>query len=530
MEGIHYMNAYPKSYVVAADIGTTSAKTLLVTKEGKIVASHSVHYPMNTPSPEIAEQDPEVIFQAVVTGIAELLHQSGISGDQVLCVSFSSAMHSLMAVSQQGCPLTPLITWADNRSASYASLLRANGEGKRIYERTGTPIHPMSPLIKLMWLKDNLPDVFAQADKFIGIKEYVFYRLFNSYVIDYSIASATGLFNLTGMDWDELALDHAGITAERLSRLVPASHQESGLTLEMATTMGLSVSTPFVVGAADGPLANLGAGAIDPGIFALSIGTSGAVRSIVNQPLVDPEGRLFCYALADGLWTIGGPINNGGIVFRWTRDVLASLEAEEGLRRGLDPYDYLTELAHDIDPGAGGLIFLPFLLGERAPYWNANARGVFFGLSMSHNKKHMIRAVMEGIVYRLHSVVNALEELAGPAFEIRASGGFARSSLWRQMLADVMDKPVTVMASVESSGLGAAYIGFWAMGEFPDLFGVKDWVQCNERHTSDQECHSTYKELTDIYERVYHQLSGEFDAIAEYQQRAQKNTKLNNQI
>lgn len=502
------MSAYLKSYVIAVDIGTTSAKTLLVDKAGKITASYSVHYPMDTPSPEIAEQDPEIILQAVITGIGATIRQSGISGDQVLCVSFSSAMHSLMAVNQEGLPLTPLITWADNRSAAYASLLRGNGEGQKLYTRTGTPIHPMSPLIKLMWMRDNQPDIFAQAYKFIGMKEYIFYRLFKSYVVDYSIASATGLFNINRMDWDDLALEYAGILADRLSRLVPASHREIGLGQEIAMAMGLPTSTPFVVGAADGPLANLGAGAVDPGIFALSIGTSGAVRSIVSQPVVDPEGRLFCYALADGLWTIGGPINNGGIVFRWTRDVLASLEAEDGIRKGRDPYDYLTELAHDISP--------------RAPYWNTNARGVFFGLSMNHSKKHMIRSVMEGIAFRLHSVVTALEELTGPAREIRVSGGFARSTLWRQMLSDVMDRSVTVMDTVESSGLGAAYLGFWAMGEFPHLLGVKDWGRCTERHISDQENYNTYKELIGIYMRLYHQLSGEFDAIAEYQLRAQK--------
>jgi len=514
------MSADPKSYVIAVDQGTTSAKTLLVDNMGRILASHSVHYPMNTPSPEIAEQDPDVILQAVVTGIAETLRQSGVPGEQVLAVSFSTAMHSLMAVDAGGNPLTPLITWADNRSATYALSLKQSGLGRELHRRTGTPIHPMSPLTKLMWMKDNAPELFATAHKFIGVKEYIFQRLFGTYVIDYSIASATGLFNLEQLDWDGLALSQAGIQAERLSRPVPASHCEIGLRPEMAAVLGLPADTPFVVGAADGPLANLGAGAIDPGIWALSIGTSGAIRSVVDHPVADPDGRLFCYALADGLWTVGGPINNGGIVFRWTRDVLATQEAEEGARRGLDPYDYLTELAAEIPPGAGGLVFLPFLLGERAPYWNANARGVFFGLSMSHSKKHMIRAVMEGIVYRLNSVANALTELTGPAEEIRASGGFARSSLWRQMLADVLDRPVTVMDTVECSGLGAAYMGFWALGVFPDLQGIKAWTRCSERHLGDPAVRGTYQELARIYERVYQQLSGEFDAIAEYQHRA----------
>ncbi len=169
-------------------------------------------------------------------------------------------------------------------------------------------------------------------------------------------------------------------------------------------------------------LANLGAGAFEPGIYSVTIGTSGAVRGVVREPVTDPKGRLFCYALKEDFWVVGGAINNGGIMFRWVRDQLATAEAEEGRRRGMDPYEYLTALAAEVPHGSDGLLFLPLLAGERAPYWNANARGVFFGLSLYHQKKHMIRSVLEGVMYRIHTVVDALEELSGPTREIRASG------------------------------------------------------------------------------------------------------------
>ncbi|MBO9608491.1 MAG: gluconate kinase [Paenibacillaceae bacterium] len=508
-----------KPYVVAADIGTTSTKTLVIDREGRVLASHAIEYPLHTPKPDRAEQDPRQLYEAVVEGIGAVVRKAAVLPSQVLCVSFSSAMHSLIAVDADGEPLTPCITWADNRSAAYADLVNRERNGRAIYMATGTPIHPMSPLLKLMWMKEYDPATFLAAYKFIGIKEFVFAKLFGEYAIDYSLASCTGLFNLQALDWDANALALAGIDAERLSRPVPTTHRMAGLRPDLAAAMGLAADTPFVLGASDGVLASLGSGAFEPGVFAVSIGTSGAVRGVVDKPLTDPQGRLFCYALTDKFWVIGGAINNGGIMFRWVRDQLATLEADEARRLGVDPYDHLAQIAAGVDAGSNGLIFMPLLAGERAPYWNANARGVFFGLSLVHEKRHMIRAVLEGVVYRIHSVAAALAELSGSAREIRASGGFARSVLWRQMMADVTGTPVTVPDAIESSGLGAAQIGLLAMGEIADFAGVHEWVRTGTRHEPDAANHAVYAELTAIYANVYQQLRGDFDAIAAFQQR-----------
>lgn len=507
-----------KPYIIAADIGTTSAKTLVIrATDGAVLASHSTEYPLYTPKADVAEQDPDAIYQAVVGGIAAVVRQAGARAEDILCVSFSSAMHSLIAVDRNGAPLTRCIIWADNRAAATAEAIKKEHRGHEIYLRTGTPIHPMSPFVKLVWMKEAMPDIHEGAYKFIGIKEYVFLRWFGEYAVDYSIASATGLFNLKNLSWDEEALGLAGITADRLSKPVSTTHILQGMDPGAAAEMGLLPSTPVVAGASDGVLANLGSAAFEPGIFAVSIGTSGAVRSVVTEPITDPKGRLFCYALTENFWVIGGAINNGGIMFRWVRDQLATLEAEEGRKLGLDPYDYLTRLAEEVPAGSEGLIFMPFLAGERAPYWNANARGVFFGLSLAHQKKHMIRAVLEGVIYRIHSVAEALEELAGPPSEIRASGGFARSPFWRQIMADVLGTPVTVPDAIEASGLGAAQLGLLALGEVKDFEGIHGWIKTGKRHEMNPDHHGTYKRLTRIYQKVYHQLSREFDDIAAFQ-------------
>lgn len=508
-----------KRYLIAADIGTTSAKTLVIDRDGRVLATSSIEYPLHTPTPDRAEQDPLELFAAVVRGIREVLQKAAVSGSEVLCVSFSSAMHSLIAVDRELNPLSPCITWADNRSVEYVKPLKEEWNGLELYRKTGTPLHPMSPLLKLIWMNRRDKELVERTYKFIGIKEFVFAKLFGCFVIDHSLASATGLFNLRQLDWDEEALRVAGVSREQMSDPVSTTHVVQGLSAAYAAEMGLPADTPFVVGASDGVLANLGAGAFEPGIYSVTIGTSGAVRGTLSEPLTDPHGRLFCYALKEDFWVVGGAINNGGIMFRWVRDQLATLEAEEGRRRGMDPYDYLTELASSVAPGSDGLLFLPLLAGERAPYWNANARGMFFGLSLFHEKKHMIRAVLEGVVYRIHSVAQALEELGGKTKEIRASGGFARSPFWRQLMADVLETPVTVPDSIEGSGLGAAQLGLLALGEVRDFSTVHDWVRSTVRHEPNAANEAVYRELTGIYMQVYHQLKEQFDAIAAFQKK-----------
>jgi gluconokinase len=511
-------DALAAPYMVAVDIGTTSTKTLIVDRAGRVLASHSIEYPLHTPTADRAEQDPLEIFQAVLKGTGAVMKQLNLRAEEVLCVSFSSAMHSIIAVDKDLRPLSNCITWADNRSASYVDVLRSSGLGQSIYSRTGTPIHPMSPLLKLMWFRDNEPELMKAAYKFIGIKEFVFAKLFQQFVIDHSLASATGLFNLQMLDWDEEALHTAGITRDQLSDPVPTIYQIRGLPTEYAQEMGLSPNTPFIAGASDGVLANLAVGATEPGVLAVSIGTSGAVRGVVREPITDPHGRLFCYALVENFWVVGGPINNGGIMFRWVRDQLATLEAEEARSRGMDPYDYLAQLASEVSPGSDGLIFLPLLAGERAPYWNANARGVFFGFSLVHSKKHMIRSVLEGVMYRIQSVASALEELTGQPNEIRASGGFARSVFWRQMMADVTGIPVHVPDSVESSGIGAALLGLFAMGVIKDFNEAHNWIRIQATHQPDPAKTKVYAQLTSIYSNVYDHLKDDFDAISAFQQ------------
>lgn len=496
-------------YTIGVDIGTTSTKAVLFNNETQL-AVHNVLYPLLTPDPETAEQDPVVIYGAVLEAISSVLTKAD---GPIRFVSFSSAMHSLIALDEHGHLLTNSITWADSRANDYTKEIKRDFDATALHMRTGTPVHPMAPLSKLRWMKHEMPDLFARAAKFVSIKEYVFYRLTGRFVVDHSIASATGLFNLREKDWDTEALAIAGVTPDRLSTLVPTTET---LSLKKDVTDVLGWDFPLVIGASDGVLSNLGVGAFELGVVAVTIGTSGAIRTVVHEPVEDAKSRIFCYALTDKHWVIGGPVNNGGIILRWLRDELAASEVETAKRLGIDAYDVLTRIAETVKPGADGLLFHPYLMGERAPLWDSNARGSFFGLSIHHKREHFIRAVLEGVLFNLYTVMLALDEMTGAPSRIHATGGFAQSKLWRQMMADIFDTPVVVPESHESSCLGAVMLGHYAFGDIDDFTTVP---QVTHEHRPDAEATSIYRELLPIYIRLSRHFKEEYDAISAFQRK-----------
>jgi gluconokinase len=503
--------------IIGVDIGTTSTKTIAYDEKGVILAEADHEYPLYSPKSTWKEQDPEEIFQAVIDTLSTVFKTVAEQEKTVAGVGFSAAMHSLIAVNRNGNLLTRAIIWADQRSVAESEELKASGAGHEIYLRTGTPIHPMSPLTKLLWFRKHNKEIFDAADKWISIKEYVFYRLFHQCVVDYSIASATGLFHLKNLDWDEEALQLTGITKEQLSEPVPTTHLVTGLDPEIARDLDIPEETPFIVGASDGVLANLGVGAIEHGSVACSIGTSGAIRTVVSEPTTDPKGRIFCYALTEDQWVIGGPINNGGIAFRWLGDKMMPDLREKIVSEGKNPYDEMTKLASEVDPGADGLLFLPYLTGERAPYWNADTKGVFIGLTLNHGQNQIIRSVLEGVIFQMYTVVIALKDMGVEPFEYRANGGFARSELWRQMMADIFETDILVPESYQSSCFGAALLSMKALGFISDFSSVKDTLKNKVKHEPIEDHAAIYRELKPIFIRLSRQLTSEFKALSDFQ-------------
>ena len=458
------------SFVIGIDIGTTNTKAVAYTEEGRPLPGASVSYPVFTDAEGMHELDPGELLEGVVKVLVEVLGMRKQEGDEPVAVSFSCAMHSLILVDERGEPLTRAITWADTRSEPYAKTLKGSDAGRRIYQRTGTPIHAMSPLCKLLWLKDRQPALFGRAARFIGIKEYIWWRLFGSYRVDHSIASATGLFDIRDLCWYGESLQLAGIRAEQLSEPVASVHRETDV-LPVWRSLGLPAGLPFVIGGSDGCLANLGSGAVHAGATALTIGTSGAVRMATGRPEYDAQERIFSYVLTAGstlparnIYICGGASNNGGNAVQWYADLVLG----KG-RWDAAALDRLAAEAETVPAGCEGLIFLPYLLGERSPIWDANAKGVFFGVRSIHEQRHFTRAVLEGISYGMRGIGTSLTETIGPIAQIYASGGFTRNKSWLQLIADLFGKPVYVTAQADASAIGAAMMGWYAVGVFSHI-------------------------------------------------------------
>ncbi len=490
--------------VIGVDIGTTSTKAVAFDTEGRALSSHSAGYELAQPEPGQAVQDPDEIYAAVLESIRETV--AGLDGRPVNGLCFSAAMHSLIGLDPDGVPLTSVLTWADSRASAQAERIRAGAGGLRLHRRTGTPVHPMSPLTKLVWFREQEPKLVEKVGHWVGIKELVLLRMCNALVVDHSIASATGLLDIHRLEWDPEALTIAGISAEQLPELVPTTTVLSGLTDEAAEQVGLPVDTPVVVGASDGPLANLGVGAVHGGVAACSIGTSGALRVLVDRPAVDPLGGVFCYALTEDRWVVGGAINNGGVVLEWAGDALAPDLGDEREQRLLD-------LASQVPAGSGGLIMLPYLLSERAPHWSALPRGAYIGLTRAHRREHLVRAALEGVCMQLGLVLHAMRSAGNEVREIRATGGFARSALWRQMLADVLGMEIKFPDGHEGSSFGAALLGMDALGFISSLDVAGDLVKITETVRPNQAAAETYASLMPVFSNLYEALVPTFLAL-----------------
>jgi gluconokinase len=505
--------------VMGIDIGTTGCRAVIYRQDGTVVANHSLEYPLYTPQAAWAEQDPEEIFQAVIKVTRRVADDALRLGQNIDGICFSAVMHSIMPVDADGQPLHRMLIWADSRSQRYTEKLKTEYDVNQIYQKTGCPMHPMYPLSKVLWFKYEQPEIFARTAKLIGIKEYVLYRLTGRFVVDKSLASATAIYNIHNQEWDADLLDMLGITAGLLPEVKATTYVERGLKPDMAAAIGLAADIPLILGASDGVLSTLGAGTVNPGQVTAMIGTSGAVRLVTDKPQADEKRRTWCYNLTEEKWVLGGAISNGGIAFRWARDKFAGSEQRVAEKLGLDTYEILSRYAEQKPAGSDGLIMLPQFSGERAPYYNANARGVLFGLNLNHGKRHLVRATLEGIVYSMFSIFRALEEVSGNATEIRASGSFTRSTLWVQIMADVFGRVITVPGEPEGSAFGAAILGMYALGIIGDIKEVNNFINIKERYQPNMENHERYQELYTVYERIYWNLQNEFEAIAEIQRR-----------
>ena len=417
---------------IGIDIGTTNIKAVLF--DDNYHEIENISTPIQTIyTGDFAEQDIQEIVDVVFSSIERL------NNKDVSHISFSSAMHSIILSSSDLCPFTKNVIWLDNRSKDLINKFKEQADWLSFYHKTGTPIHTMSPFAKLLWYKENTS--FINKDiRVFGIKEYIIYKLTGEFVEDYSIASATGLMNIHTLRWDIDILDYIGINEDQLPRLVDTNQ----------TFSALNYSFKVVVGASDGCLVNIGVGALSKGQTTLTLGTSGAVRMTVYEPVLDPHGRTFCYYIKKNTYVIGGAVNNGGNVLTWLGRVFYKSKEEM--------FDDLPDLLHRTNEGSNGLVFFPFLFGERAPFWDANLTASFVGLTHNHTRDDMVRAVIESVLFNLKHVLEILESNSCKSNELYISGGVLQNLEILDLLAGIFKIKIHIQDSYEAAAIGAVLL------------------------------------------------------------------------
>lgn len=493
-----------QSLFMGVDIGTSGVRALLFDRDGFAVSSGHVSYDLKQ-SYGRAELDMDIVFDSFTACIRQCVKNA--KEPVIEGIGLSSQMHSLIVTGDNGENYTPLITWADTRALEQADRIGRRDDGEELYHITGCRVqHPMYPLSKILWLKEKGNLITGRKIKYLTVKEYIVHRLFGEYVVDYTLASSQGYFDIHSRTWSKkICEDILGIQADELSVPVECTYKLTGLDKGYANEMGIDPNTPFVIGSGDGIMANIGSGVVDSKSFSSTIGTSGAVRTTVKRPFLDKDGGTWCYSFTDDSWVTGGAINNGGIVLKWlAKRMGAQILADTGLEKGSE-YKAMDVLVRDISPGSEGLIFLPYLTGERSPDWDSTVRGMMWGLDFSHTNGHIIRAAMEGIMFRMYSVYKIMDRVNHDGDHIRASGGYAKSEPWLQMQADLFGKEIVIPHSSEGSALGAAYTAMVSLGAVADFTTGLKAMEAKKRVSPNWDRYHKYQGIYQKAMELYNQ-------------------------
>ena len=496
--------------ILAHDLGTTGNKATLFDAAGVAVATTFSPYETAYPAPNWAEQDPAGWWRAVRDSTRELLAAGGVKPANIAVVSFSGMMNGMLPVDAVGIPLRSAIIWADLRATSEAEYLTQRCGLEEVYRRTGHRPSASCTGAKALWLKRHQPHLYASAHRILQTKDYVAYRLCGRFATDYSDASLTNLFDLERRCWAEDLIEAVGLDPLKFPAVYPSSTVIGQVTSEAAAQTGLLAGTPVVIGGGDGACAAVGAGAVLPGDAYNYLGSSSWIAVCAERPLSDPQMRTFTIAHLDPDLNIPmGSMQCAGGSFDWLERLLRG-DAEAKL------HEELMMAAAAVDPGARGLIFLPYLIGERSPYWNPLARGVFAGLSMSHGRAEMARAVMEGVAFNLRMILDSFRQQGVAVKAMRLIGGGARSALWRQILSDLYGLSILRPALLtEATSLGAAIAGGIGVGLFSDYRVARDLVQVEETEQPSPANVQRYEALFDLFQRTYVSLEPIFAELAQ---------------
>jgi len=446
-------------YLLGIDVGTGGTRALVVGHDGRIVASATAeHQAFASPQIGWAEQRPEDWWHATGLAVRKALAAANLGSELIACVGFSGQMHGAVLLDAAGEVVRPALIWCDVRTEKQCSDLKQQIGPERIIQLTCNPALPNFTLTKLLWVREQEPDNWARVRSVMLPKDYVRFRLTGDRAIDLADASGTLLLDVAKRAWSAEVLSGTGIEKSFLPTLYESPDVCGQLNAEGAAATGLKIGTPVVAGAGDQAAGAVGMGIVRAGLVSATIGTSGVVFAATDGPALDPGGRLhtFCHAIP-GRWHVMGVTQAAGLSLRWFRDTFG-LPSAASSQTNRDPYEFLSEEAATAPPGAEGLLWAPYLMGERTPHLDPNARGALAGITPSHRRAHIVRAILEGVAFSLKDSFSIFEEMKVPVTQIRLGGGGARSRLWRQIQADVYAREVELVAAEEGAAFGAAIL------------------------------------------------------------------------
>ena len=508
--------------LLGIDIGTSGSKAVLIDTAGSVLASATVEFPMFTPRPLWAEQNPADWWTATVQAVCLVLKRSAIKPEQVAGVGLTGQMHGLVLLDARGEVLRPCIMWNDQRTGPQCAAITETIGAQRLLELTGNPVLPGFTAPKIVWVREREPDVYNRAAHVLLPKDYVRYRLTGEYATEVSDASGSALLDVRHRRWSGEVLAALDIPADWLPKCNESPVVSGRISAEAAEETGLLPGTPVVGGAGDQAAQAVGSGIVRQGIVSVTLGTSGVVFVASEDFLLEPEGRLhaFCHAMP-GAWHLMGVMLAAGGSLRWLRDTLGKEEVAQAAATGADIYDLLTAQAASVPAGSEGLIFLPYLSGERSPHPDPDARGVFFGLTLRHGKGHMMRAVLEGVAYGLRDSLELARGMGLRIEQVRASGGGSRSPLWKQILADVFDAEILTTNATEGAAFGAALLAGVGMGGYRDVAEAAERTVQVTGRTEPGPDSAVYADYYPRYRALYPALKEQFKMLAEVAARHQ---------
>jgi xylulokinase len=488
--------------LLGIDVGTTGAKTILINAEGRVLASATTKYPLLMPQPGWTEQDPEAWWNATTTSVRRVLENARISSSEVTGIGLTGQMHGLVPLDKAGQVLRPAILWNDQRTVDECAWITERVGAARVLQLTGNPVLSGFTAPKIIWMRRHEPDLYRQITHILLPKDFVRYRLTGEFVIDVTDASGTSLFDVSRRAWSTEMLHALDIPEQWLPRVAESPEVVGTVSRDAAAAWGLPAGLPVVAGAGDQAAQAVGTGIVRQGVVSVTIGTSGVVFGHLDAVQANPGGRLhlFCHAVP-GRWHVMGVMLSAGGSLRWLRD---SIRHESWFRGNRDPYDVMSEEAATVPVGAEGLIFLPYLTGERTPHADPHARGAFIGLTVRHQPPHLIRAVMEGVAMGLRDSLELIRAIGLPVAEIRASGGGARSLLWRQILADLFRADVATVSTTEGAAFGAALLAGVGCDVFAGVERACDaTIAVTDRATPEPKRMQIYERVYEVYRDLY---------------------------